>query len=429
MLKFITLSLCLASTNTLISQNQFTIENSAENTAVFDTDNPDSFMSFLKFNSLLIGRFDTKGMDIDSYSGLSSNDQKSISVFVSWPGRTPLTYHDPYLPNYGENIIMIDENGFEGYVYEAPDTIWTDFDNLSKITFEYSDGEGDIWNRIDRVKFWKNYSGKQYQVLSLTGERFLSFDGFSYTYPLEAVLNQKLTNSLDSNSLWSVSRERALANFKLVKLGNTAKKDKKHEMHILPSKSMALGFFNSSNGPSHLDETKWNGGFCISDGLGYLANQKPFSLNFGFDIFEDTSAREVNHNLFTEVYMRYFDNRYPLFNEDLSSPNFGEHLFRINEKGEEEKVYRDPIPEYYWLDYSGAQIFASQTFYNDEEEGVAKPRLEDLFFTKDIKGKNEVISHIKYTEVLDIYFESYTSPKLQDFKWYTIFRSASESKN
>lgn len=429
MLKFITLSLCLAASNALISQNQFTIENNGENAVVFDTENPQSFITFLKLNSFLIGRFNTQGMDVFSYRALSSEDQKSISIFVSWPGRTPLTYHDPYLPNYGENIIMIDENGYEGYVYEAPDTIWTDFENLSKITFEYSDGEGDIWNRIDRVKFWKNYSGKQYQVLSLNGERFLSFDGFSYTYPLEAVLNQKLTNQLDSKYLWGMFRAKALANFELVKLGKTLKKDKEHDMHIFPSKAMSRGLLNSSKGPSQLDETKWSGSFCTTDDLGYPANQKPFSLKLGFDIFEDTSAREVNHNLFTEVYMRYFDNRYPLFNEDLSSPNFGEHLVRINEEGEEVFVYREPVAEYYWLDYSGAQIFASQTFYNDEEEGVAKPRLEDLFFTKDIEGKNEVISHIKYTEVLGTYFESYTSPKLQDFKWYTIFRSASESEN
>ena len=217
MLKFITLSLCLAASNALISQNQFTIENNGENAVVFDTENPQSFIAFLKLNSFLIGRFNTQGMDVFSYRALSSEDQKSISIFVSWPGRTPLTYHDPYLPNYGENIIMIDENGYEGYVYEAPDTIWTDFENLSKITFEYSDGEGDIWTRIDRVKFWKNYSGKQYQVLSLNGERFLSFDGFSYTYPLEAVLNQKLTNQLDSKYLWGMFRAKALANFELVK--------------------------------------------------------------------------------------------------------------------------------------------------------------------------------------------------------------------
>jgi hypothetical protein len=365
-------------------------------------------------------------MDIDSYNALSSNDQKSISIFVSWPGSTPLTYHDPYLPNYGENIIMIDENGFEGYVYEAPDTIWTDFENLSKITFEYSDGEGNIWNRIDRVKFWKNYSGKLYQVLSLAGERFLSFDGFSYTYPLEAILNQKLTDSLDSNSLWSVSRERALANFELVKLGNTAKKDKEHDMHIFPSKAISRGFLNSSKGPSHLDETKWSGSFCINDDLGYPANQKPFSLNFGFDIFDDTSALEINHQLFDKVHMRYFDNKFPLFDEDPNSPDFGEQLLRINKKGEEEKVYRDAIPEYYWLDYSGAKIFASQTFYNNEEGGVAQPLLEDLFFTKEIAGKDEVIFHIQYSEAMKDHFESFKAPELENFEWHQIFTAASK---
>jgi hypothetical protein len=226
-----------------------------------------------------------------------------------------------------------------------------------------------------------------------------------------------------------VFRAKALANFELVKLGKVLKKDKEHDMHIFPSKDMSMGFLNSSKGPSQLDETKWSGSFCITDDLGYPANQKPFSLNLGLDIFEDTSAREVNHNLFTEVHMRYFDSRYPLFDEDLSSPNFGEHLVRITEEGEEVYIYRDPVAEYYWLDYSDPKIFASQTFYNDEEEGIAKPSLEELIFTKENKGKDEVISYLNYTYALDNYFESYESPKLQDFEWYKIFRSASESKN
>ena len=60
----------------------------------------------------------------------------------------------------------------------------------------------------------------------------------------------------------------------------------------------------------------------------------------------------------------YFDTHN--INEDISSPNFGERLVRITEEGQEVYVYRDPVAEYYWLDYSECKIFASQTFYNNE---------------------------------------------------------------
>jgi gliding motility associated protien GldN len=41
------------------------------------------------------------------------------------PGTTPLIVEDPNSPDFGEPLLTIDENGFEAYVYDAPDTTWT----------------------------------------------------------------------------------------------------------------------------------------------------------------------------------------------------------------------------------------------------------------------------------------------------------------
>lgn len=40
-------------------------------------------------------------------------------------GTIPRIDEDPNSPTFGDNLLTIDENGFEAYVYDAPDTTWT----------------------------------------------------------------------------------------------------------------------------------------------------------------------------------------------------------------------------------------------------------------------------------------------------------------
>tara|TARA_B110000305_G_scaffold234815_1_gene293469 strand:+ start:19966 stop:21012 length:1047 start_codon:yes stop_codon:yes gene_type:complete len=48
-------------------------------------------------------------------------------------GTIALIDEDPNSPKFGDKLIQIDENGFEAYVYEAPDTTWT----MSKDIVQY----------------------------------------------------------------------------------------------------------------------------------------------------------------------------------------------------------------------------------------------------------------------------------------------------
>jgi hypothetical protein len=410
-----------------VSQNQFTIENNAKNAAVFDTDNPNSFMSFLKFNSGYLSEFDTRGISEETLYSLSTEDKESLVMYIGSPGVRPLIDDDPNSSNFGENLVTIDENGFEAYVYDAPDTLWTDYNGISQITFDYADGKGSVWDRIDRVTFSKKYNNKLCKVLSLSRKGFLSFDGFSYLYPLKTDINKVLTDSSNPDSFWSVLRNESMTNYELKKKGQSVV-SRKFNMYMFPGDGLRIGYYNYEYGPIY-----WyiNGGTrkfsAFEDGI-YLSEQKPFSLNLAAELDRDSTAREENHLLFDNVYMLYLSGSVPLIEEDPNSPDFGENLIKTNALGEQEFVYDEPMPTYYWIDYSDVVIYASQNFHTEKESGVIKPYMKDLYFTKEIEGQHQLVSHIEYSEEVDKYFESHLPPRLQDFEWYQIFKTASKDK-
>lgn len=410
----------------MIAQNQFTIENNAENAAVFDTDNPNSFMSLLKFNSWYLRGHDTQGIKSVTYHSLSAQDKESIFTVIGNEGTVPLIDKDPSSPYFGENIIVIDENGFEAYAYERPDTLRTDFERVSQITFDYADGDGPIWDRIGRVKLWKEYDEKLHQVLSLTGQGFLSFDCFSLLNPLDLELTKKLTDTSDPKSLLNVMRDEAMVKFDLISEGEEVYNIKDLTTHVFPSNEIRQGHFISTGGARFVKENRYMKGYPFFYNEEFIESLRPFSIDFGTKVLANIGTNKEDNSMFDMVYVNVVTSTIHLVEEDPNSPNFGEYLITVNAEGQESYVFPEPMPIYYWVDYSGAKIFASQTFYNNEEGGVAQPLLEDLFFTKEIAGKDEVIFHIQYSEAMKDHFESFKAPELENFEWHQIFTAASK---
>jgi hypothetical protein len=409
----------------MVAQNQFTIENNAENVAVFDTDNPDSFMSFLKYNSAYFEYNNTKGINEEVFQLLTSKERSSIFGSIGSEGTIPIIITDPESPNFGENLIRFDDNGFKAYLYEAPDTLWTDFEDVSKITFDYYIGDGSVWDRIETVKIWKEYKVGLYEVLSLEGQTLFKFDGFSRMYSLEVGVNEKLTNASDSLSFWNFMRDWSLA--ELRKEGTKIERSKELTMNFFPSRGFQYGFYHSALGSSQLNYRPRFGGYWHYSykSENYTTGSQPFSIDFTDEVYEDPTALDTVYKLFDKVYMKMMVSTLPLINMDVNSPEFGENLIEMNAAGETKLIYEDPWPEYFWLDYSDAKIIVAQTFYNDDN-GISKPYITDLFFTKVINEESQAISHLCYSDALQKYFEGYDIPKLQDFEWHQIFKAASK---
>ena len=424
MIKCIFVFLILSSSS--YGQNVVVFDNTPDNISLFKKNCGLCFTSFVKHNAHYLGAMNLEGVSPALYASMNSEERNSIVEFIGNYGVTPLMDTVPESDTYGELLIATGADGLITYVYDTPDTVLTVLDDIDRIIFEYDDGKGPIWPRIQKLQYWKKYNGNYEMVLNVDAAGVLSFDGFSMIFKLHDRFNNELTSS-DPTSMWSVMRDSAMVEMEDSKNLNYSIRTRDFQHYLFPSYLIRMGYFDSSKGPGNFEKLRKENGIVYQRyTTEEFMSRYPFSFHVEGGSYIDTVYREAVHSLFDEVHYTIYEPTTPLMDEDPNSVNFGELLIVVTEDGLEEYVYDIPELVYFWLDYSDIQIFVGESFYVTES-GTAT-EVDDIYFITTVDSVLTIISCIPMSAGLAPFFKDYEPTKLSDFGFYQNIQSKIENE-
>ena len=410
-----------------IAQNAVVIDNTKENEAIFNDNNPLSFVSILQTNAYYLGYMEIDGMSLDTYQQLTKKEKENVSEFIGQPGTTPIQDEDPNSPNYGKPIIVTDPvSGQQSFVYEAPDTVRTFLDQIDRMVIEYKDGEGSIRDRATRVSYLKQIDGVYRSVFSVNAQDVLSFDGFAYFKQIDEGMTSKLFSN-DSNTMWSAMRKEALKQKEMYDGTKFSRWRYDLKLNHFPADAIRFGFFNWSDGPRDMNTWEEEREIYYA---GLSANVEkalyPFGLNLGGGVVSDTSGRAALLSTFDGVYSAYEVSDKPMIDRDPNSPNFGNEMMVENADGSTSILYPDPKEVFFWLDYTNAKVFIKESFHQGENGNETS--VDAVYFTIEVDGTDEVISVIPFNEAVQEYFDDYKALSMEKMEFNRTLDKALNNK-
>ncbi|XOV68025.1 MAG: hypothetical protein ACFHU9_02405 [Fluviicola sp.] len=414
---------CLA-----MAQKAIVIDNTKENSALFDQKDPLSLASLLKENDYYLGYMDISGMNTKLFDALSEDDKQQAAMFIGEPGTVPLTVTDPGAPNFGEILLVTNpETGMQSFVYEAPDTIYTFLSDFDRIVIELEEGEKPTMENASRITFYRELDGVFSEVLGVNAQDLFTFDGFNHIRKLDEELTTELLKN-ESNSLWNSMRNEALRQREMYDGSHFGKWRYKLKNYYFPADGISMGFLRFSEEPQNLQ--KWYDErevFYLNLSIEAEEERYPFGMSYGSGVKNDTAALARFLANFDEVFSEIEIPTAPLKEKDPSSPNFGKVLKVDNEDGTQSILYPDPKEVFFWLDCSDVGIYVNESFHM--ESGTIETTPDALYFTAVIDGKEEVISAVPFSESVAPYFSNYEPVSMQEMGSYKAIEQVFKNKN
>ena len=238
------------------------------------------------------------------------------------------------------------------------------------------------------MTFYKRYDQAYVKVLGVNAKDVLKMERFDFVRELDPSLNEQLVDVNNPSSLWNTARDASLNFMKGPTNRSFSNRMYKHE--FFPRRYTSF---------RHTIPSIY------------------YSEDLSEKLYLDSNFRPKLHSLFEKVHYNYSYGTTPLMNEDPNSAGFGELLIVRDEGGLEHYVYDDPEAEYFWIDYSNAKIYAEEE-YELETDGTSVSKVNDLYFTTEIDGVRQVVSHLNMSPELYDFFKTHEPLKLHETAWY-----------
>lgn len=369
----------------MFAQNLVVIDKTEENEQFFERGTPGSLLDLIFSESSYFTKFYKQGISEKDFNFLPDSEKEKFKLHIGRPGTTPLINEHPEHPGFGEPVIDTLPDGTMTFVYNAPDTVLISDADISRIIFEFGDGELIEEDAIVRITLCRLFQGKYMTVLTLGGLDLLSLRNFEYFTKMEqSDVDELMGDNQDS--------------YKKV-----IKKD-------------------YLNGPSWHEKYKF-----ITDYDYFLPMNEPLVTAKGEILSVEASYRlnllnmeapstvDSLNKYFGEIEYEWLPGTIPKIVEDPADPNFGEPIIIIDSAGKESFVFDPPIISFNWLDYD--PIVYVKASYNSIDDVKTSSNVEMLYFTLDYKGEELVVAKHRIGPYLnEKYFDSY-SPEFNWTNW------------
>lgn len=394
----------------LFAQERVEIIRNESTAFFFDESDPYSLVSLLQLNSSFLSDYDLEGINPEDFKKLTATEKEACSKFVGPPGQLPLIDEDPNSPNFGYEIVRVDpETGFEEFVYPAPDTLYTSFKGINKIYLELREGEGEPFDRISKIDFYKSYSTGTLKVLSLTITDIKWLQDINYVSRLDKDLEAKITKG--NPSFWSVLRDTCVARMDWYKEHSENGIFRGFGSNDATS-FFPVTFYGSTTFIEYSEsdpEDEAEHYYMYEDPDDFLPLSKKLCQRFKE---EPATAKEVLLERFSVVHSIQTQRPDPLFEEDPDSPYFGDYKIEIVD-GKEQFVYPDPETEVFFIEYDPV-VYVDQ-YIEIDSTGKYWVVPEGLIFCDASgSGKPEIINYFKFefddTYVYRSFFKGYLPP-------------------
>jgi hypothetical protein len=365
------------------AQNFMVIDASKKTKAIFDYDNPQSYVNVLLWNYNYIPYFNNYYMNENSLSELNNKQRSELFPYVENREEYRMYDEDSESPNFGEYLIEIDpETGLESYTYYPQDTSFIDLKGITRIIIEYKEGAGPLFERVESVIFCKIYNTAYVPVLEFYGNSILNLDGFHFSNAISEDQLLELTKT-DSESYWSQIRN-AVRNKKGLNTGYA----------IFPTEDFFLGSIEYRHAPNKVKKVDE---FLDLKYSSYDDSDRyPFDFWYRESLTENYKFLDTIINDFDSVEYVLTQSDIPLIDEDWNSETFGEGLITYDSLGYWHYVYPDPEVLFGWVEFTPDGAYAVSSIVDDGSGFYVE--LEQLMFTKQIDG----VEHIVFSQTVDV---------------------------
>lgn len=391
------------------AQNYIVVDADKNTSQIFNYDDPQSYVSLLLWNRNYIGYLDPVYMQEVDVQKLTKNQRSELIEFIGQPGTIPLIDDDPESENFGNYLLVTLEGGMQAFVYDAPDTMYTDLKGISRIILEYNEGDAPLVDRVTQVTFCKKYDEKYVPVLRFFDNSILKMKGFQFFSEVETE-NLVSDKKMPEASYWQQledSVRRAGENYSI-------------NLDYFPYTSV----FSLWTGLDHVPDS-----YKESNEMNDIYHNVYDDLErFTFDYWYGESL--LNNYNFLEVILHDFDSvSYGLYQDDMplietdpDSPNFGEVMLVEDSLGDFSFVYADPEPFFKWVDFAPYKSYSIYSIVSTEN-GLESVLEKLIFTTKDESGEHLVLVHDP-TEYWRNLVRKDLAPHKDWNEWYKAYSSA-----
>lgn len=389
---------CLFLSSMAFSQELFVIDRSEDNQNLFDESRSTSFVRLIALNLMNFKTHEIDGISENDRKKLSSEQLAQLSVIVGEMGTKPLFDEDPNSPTFGDPLIVMSADGFETFVYDPPDTTYTDFSDVSRIILECRDGKEPVQERIEKVTFCKRYSEEYIPVFQVLGNSLLSLQNVCYFEELPDPMDFVLVSP---DAYWEQLRDTLIGGGEAKDLGVAF-----FPQNFKFMMNMPFGYTQrvQENGGVEFEFTTWH---------------YPFSFRYA-DIEDAPNIDELLEKEFDSAKYHFFESTVPMMDNDPNSPYFGEPIIETTSDGMQSFVYPAPELVIEWLDFQ--PYFYVYGEVNSPTSGGF--HLRKIICTKrDETGENIVFVHT----LNDAWRESLQDFLFSSIDWKSVLNSIEDS--
>lgn len=389
-----------------VSAQTIKVIDKSEKTAIlFDESNPRSFVNLLMQNVDVLERCEPIGIPVED---LSATQRKALIPLIGVPGTIPLLVEDPSSPDFGDPLIVTDPvTGMQSFVYDAPDTVFIDLKDVSRMILEFDSDKETGLEKVKSITLAKKYGDQYVPVLRCEGNVLLDPTGFRFWEQVSKEQEEWLVGDRP-DSYWNQMRDTFSGVY-----------DRYEELVFFPGE-FALDFHTKYDIPEPLKE--------VYDVPRYLRREEiwktlPFDakLSTPYGNWLVSELDTLSPYFDTVIYEEYID-PVPLIDEDPNSVNFGEPLIYTSEDGLQFFVYSAPTANISWLGFSPEMHLISSLVL--EGDKVRQHPEYFLMVKVSTDGKHLVAMH-----QLNAFWEQFAKGSISSEweTWYTSFRTALNS--
>lgn len=383
-----------------MSQNLLVIDKSEKTAILFDETNPKSFVSLLQWNAPYLGYFDKTGIATNDLQTLSTEQRAALIPFVGPVSELPLVDEDPNSPDFGEYLLYADpETGDVSFVYDA-DTMYVDFEGISRIVLEYRDGKQPLLERVVSVTFCKIYTTEYVPVLKVEGNSILSLHGFQFFDQIAPEVHDQHILSTPKG-YWDQLRD---SSYSQNKFDVTPTVDYFSGSYLVPL------WYGYSAQP--LEVETYDGVKELSFGRFEELPEYPFDFLYGDSLVFLENSLDLILASFDSVhyFVEEFDT--PILDDDPDSPNFGDYMTYLDSNGVLSLVFPEPETYIEWVEFEPYRSYSVSTFKNTGH-GLETVVDKMLFSNQDQFGEHLIAIH----SLSPYWQEAFPASTLSDFDW------------
>jgi len=404
-------------------QKEIIIDRNSNTEAIFNENDPFSFISILKLNADYLGYYDMEGIDPSIAQKLKG---KHNLMFYRGPmSDIPDVELDPTSDNFGNNkIVTINEGGstYESYVYSMTDSAHIDLESISRIVLILNDSSGTLQQRITKIELWKKYNNDFVRVLSLDGQSILSFQEFELTTRLSKQWSDKFLSK--SPSLWSAMRDTCIERLTWSKNQRNELKKYEHWISFLQN-YFPSGMFHGM--PSHqyriaLVEDKNISTLHTWDDY---ERYHPLSTVLGDSLETYGADTLINRNnvfsMFDSVHYMFLQDPNPIIEKDYSKANYLQPALHEVD-GKYYYLYEPSEVSVFWVDYS-PHIFVSYSIAYDSLSNQIQAKPTVLSFCLEKTGQKPYVVSVMFIDELNKPWNTFVQPYVADLPSYNLWET------